>query len=189
MGRMSCTPNDDRGFAGKRHSLIMRFLAMPEKEGVIKISTSPILFGMTCPYPLAMLPAGIPIAGHRREVRRSRESAVIFKDRPDTDWHGIPSAARLRGSAGGLQRAVEDDAGLDHRREHRRALALVRAEGSDHPARTRVLDGESWRYDSRGTVATTAWARRRLHVFRPGHRRIQRGQRHHRPRRADQRRS
>jgi len=80
------------GFAGKTSLAHHAILAMPEKEGVIKISTSPILFGMTCPYPFSNAAQqeyqSLAIGAKFADLAKV---PVIFKDRPDTDCTAFPA--------------------------------------------------------------------------------------------------
>ena len=80
------------GFKGKTTFAHHAILAMQEEAGVVNISTSPIQFGMTCPYPF-----GDPAAGEYQALAmgaRFKDLArvpSIFKNRPDADCTSFPA--------------------------------------------------------------------------------------------------
>lgn len=80
------------GFKGKTTLAHHAILAMPEKPGVIHLSTSPILFGMTCPYPFSN-----PENGEYQSLAIGAifddlsNVPVIFKGQPDADCTSFPS--------------------------------------------------------------------------------------------------
>lgn len=89
------------GFKGKTSLAFHAILAMPQKERALLVSTSPIKFGMTCPYPFSD-----PASGEYQSLavgaRFSTLSKVpsIYKGAPDVDCSAFPTQ---RGFANLLQ--------------------------------------------------------------------------------------
>lgn len=80
------------GFKGKTTFAHHAILAMPKEEKSLRISTSPIRFGMTCPHPF-----GNPDAGECQSLAIGAEFTdlsrvpTLLKDEPVTDCSSFPA--------------------------------------------------------------------------------------------------
>ena len=130
------------GFSGKAPLGHHATLAVPEKEGVLRVATSLFAFGMTAPVLFSDPAQGEyqSFAIHARFQRFAPRAALV--ERPLRGrLHAVSGQNRVRRSAGDLREAVAGrPAGLDGRRQPRGRVPLVLAQGSGGPTFDRLLD-------------------------------------------------
>jgi hypothetical protein len=80
------------GFVGKTTMAHHAILALPRSEGALLVSSSPFVFGMTCPYPFSDSAKGeyqsLAVGAEFDDLRRVPS---IFKGAPDSDCSAYPS--------------------------------------------------------------------------------------------------